>query len=95
MLVVKETETPEIVDEAIEAVLAAFDAEVGEAERRFLELAGVNRDDQEVEAAYLASIDAVNRMWRAAALACFQAGQLYAVASANGQQAVTAKRISA
>ena len=90
MLVVKETETPEIVDRTVEAVLDACDQQVGEAERQFLEVAGVNRDDPAVEAAYLASMSAVNQMWYMACLACYQAGVIDGMggnmAGVNGRQ---------
>ena len=90
MLVVKETETPEIVDRTVEAVLDACDQQVGEAEQRFLEIASVDLDAPEVEAAYQASISAINQMWYMACLACYQAGVIDGMggnmAGVNGRQ---------
>ncbi len=90
MLVVKETETPEIVDRTVEAVLDACDQQVGEAERHFLQVASVDRDDPAVEDAYQASIRAINQMWYMACLACYQAGEIDGMggnmAGANGRR---------
>ncbi len=90
MLIVKKAETPEIVDRAVEAVLDAYDERVGEAEKRFLKVAGVNRDDPETEAVYIASIRAINQMWYMACLAYYQAGEIEGMggnmAGANGRR---------
>ena len=89
----------EILEMLTERVLDRHDGQVGRAEIHFFNIASVDRDNEVIEAAWMAFIQRQAAMWQELAQLAFTAGVAYGqtggLIPADAASAATAERIAA